>query len=277
MERNVITASQEPMTVPRLVRDLHALGVQPGMTLMVHTAMSKLGWIAGGAHAVVVSLLEAIGFDGTLVMPTHTGLTDPGGWENPPVPESWWPAIREHTPAYDPALTPTRGMGAVVECFRSIPVARRSAHPTYSATAVGPLAEQIVAHHPLDGAFGEASPYARLYDVDAVVLLLGVDHANNSSLHLAEHRATFDKPIIQHGAPLLLDGRRQYVFYRDLDGDSDDFAALGEAFADETGGERRGPVGGGEGRLVRQREIVDYAARWITRKRGSTPPQAERS
>lgn len=244
------------------------------MTLMVHSSMSKLGWVAGGPHAVVLALLEAVGPDGTLAMPTHTGLTEPRDWENPPVPESWWPVIRDETPAYDPSLTPTRGMGAIVECFRQVPGVRRSAHPTYSAAAVGPLAEVITAHHPIDDGFGERSPYAQLYELDAHVLLLGVDHAHNSSLHLAEHRATYHKVFKEHGAPVIQAGERRWVSYRDLDGDSDDFATLGEDFAREGGAELQGAAGAGQARLVRLRKVVDYAVAWIGRNRRQ---EAERS
>jgi aminoglycoside 3-N-acetyltransferase len=78
---------------------------------MVHSSLSRLGYVVGGAHTLVLALLAAIGSEGTLVMPTHSGdLTDPAGWMHPPVPEAWWAALRDQMPAYDQALTPTRGV-----------------------------------------------------------------------------------------------------------------------------------------------------------------------
>ena len=56
---------------------------------------------------------------------------------------AWWPTIRDEMPAYDPDLTPTREMGAIVECFRRAPGVRRSAHPAMSAAAVGPNARAL--------------------------------------------------------------------------------------------------------------------------------------
>ncbi|HET9733395.1 MAG TPA: AAC(3) family N-acetyltransferase [Acidimicrobiales bacterium] len=262
-EEEVIHAGG-PVTRARLAADLCDLGVVPGSTVMVHSSLSRLGWVAGGAQAVVLALLDAVGADGTLVVPTHSGhLSDPARWERPPVPEEWWPAIRRETPAFDPLLTPTRNMGAVVECFRHLPDASRSYHPIYSVAAVGAHRDRIVEGHALAHGLGEQSPLARLYDLDAWVLLLGVGHANNTSLHLAEYRADYPaKAWTTRASPVTVDGERRWVEWPDLDGDTTDFVALGADFA-ATGMEINGPVGGGTGRLMRQREVVDFAVAWM--------------
>jgi aminoglycoside 3-N-acetyltransferase len=88
MEHEVIARTTRPATVHSLVGELRRLGVEPGMVLLVHSSLSHLGWAAGGAQAVVLALLEAVGRDGTLVMPTHSYLTDTANWHDPPVPEA---------------------------------------------------------------------------------------------------------------------------------------------------------------------------------------------
>lgn len=267
-ERGVIDGSKRPATRDSLVADLRALGVEPGMTVMAHAALSRIGYVAGGAHAVVLALLDAVGEDGTLVMPTHsTDLTDPSTWSNPPVPVEWHQPLRDGMPAYDPLMTPTRQMGAVVECFRHVPGVVRSDHPTVSAAAVGPNAAFITGGHELANGLGESSPQARLYELDGSVLLAGVTHANNTSLHLAEHRsAPSDAATLPWSSPIMVDGERRWVTAPNLDDDPSDFAVIGEAFA-ETGLEVAGPLGAGTGRLMRSRDVVDFAETWMNEHR----------
>ena len=141
-------------------------------------------------------------------MPAHTGVSDPSRWQNPPVPEEWWPIIREEWPAFDPSLTPTRAMGAVAECFRRLPDVLHSGHPAVPVIARGPLAATITASHPLEQSLGDESPIGRLYDLDARIVLIGVGHDNNTSLHLCEHRAEWPtKATRADGAPAA--GRRR--------------------------------------------------------------------
>lgn len=258
-----------PVSTASLTADLRALGVRPGAAMLVHSSLSSLGWVIGDAPAAIAALAAALGADGTLAMPTHSGgLSDPGGWVAPPVPIEWHGRIRAEMPAYDPAITPTRIMGAIPESFRSHPGVRRSAHPRQSFAARGPQAAFIAQDHALDCAMGERSPLARLYDLDADVLLLGVGHDRNTSLHLAEYRAMWpSKRHTTFGSPVLIDGTRRWLEVDDLDFDDSDFARLGEDFERDTGATLIGKVGAASARLMRQRVLVDYAAEWIVRFR----------
>lgn len=262
-EQRAIESAERPVTRRSLVADLSGLGLEPGMTVMTHTSLSRLGWVVGGPQTVVDALLAVLGHDGTLMMPTHSSqLTDPGAWRNPPVPPAWCDDIRNDMPAYDPMLTPTREMGAVVEYFRHLPGVVRSDHPTVSAAAIGRRAHALLDGHALDRGLGEGSPQARLYDLDGHVLLLGVGHANNTSLHLAEHRSVpAGHRLLGQRSPVTVDGVRQWVDHDAIDEDND-FDAIGAAFA-ETGDERTGVVGAGTGRLMRSRDIVDFATGWL--------------
>lgn len=67
-----------PPTGPLVTRGtiaagLRELGVRSDDTLLVHSSLSSLGWVCGGPVAVVQGLLDALGPDGTLVVPTQTG------------------------------------------------------------------------------------------------------------------------------------------------------------------------------------------------------------
>lgn len=261
-EHDAVRRTRTPATVASLRDDLAGLGIAPGDLLLVHSSLSALGWVCGGPVTVVEALRAAIGPAGTLVMPSFSAqLTDPTFWENPPVPEAWVETIRAEMPAYNRALTPTRRMGAIVEYFRRLPGARRSGHPHVSFVAAGPRAAEITTGHELAYGLGETSPLARLYDLDAKVLLLGVGFDVNSSFHLAEHRSKWrGKREYTEGAPVRREGERVWVEFAELATHADDFARLGAAFAPRA---TTGTVACGKATLFPIRTAVDFAALWL--------------
>ncbi len=269
-EASVINQTRSaPATVQSLCDDFRSLGVRPGDVLLVHSSLSAIGWVCGGPVAVIQALEQALGPNGTLVVPTHTCyLSEPSLWRSPPVPGDWLATIRRTMPAFDPAVTPSRGMGAIPECFRSQPGVLRSNHPHDSFAARGPRADFIVGSHALHEGLGESSPLARLYDADASVLLLGVMHDSNTSLHLAEYRARYSsRRFVDNGAPVMIGNRRRWAHIRHLNYRVSDFNRLGAGFAAETGEVHTGNIGAAPSLLFPQRRIVDYAVHWLERYR----------
>ena len=270
-EGKVVQKTEVLATIDSLQADFRALGIRSGMVLLVHSSLSAMGWVCGGPVAVVIALQEVLGKTGTLVMPTHsTDLTEPSQWENPPVPESWWPVIRATMPAYQPDLTPTRSMGTIAETFRKQKGVLRSAHPHHSFCAYGHQASHITDNHSLEFSLGEGSPLARIYDLGGFVLLLGVGHDRNTSMHLAEYRAIFPtKHIVREGAPISTAGSRRWTTFENIDLDSSDFEGIGEDFPQSDVGRevRRGKVGLAKCQLMPQRAIVDFAVDWLEENR----------
>lgn len=270
-EDQAVRKVKTPATVGSLQTDFKALGIEKGMVLLVHSSLSAMGWVCGGAVAVIIALQEVLGKTGTLVMPTHsTDLSDPSQWKNPPVPESWWQTIRETMPAYDPDLTPTRSMGKIAETFRKQKTVLRSAHPQSSFCARGPQASDIVNNHALAYGMGENSPLARIYDLHGFVLLLGVNHSRNTSIHLAEYRADFpSKRVVREGAPISQAGSRTWTTFEDINVDASDFERIGEDFLRSDVGKvvRHGKVGIADCQLMPQRVVVDFAVDWLEKNR----------
>ncbi|WP_115862767.1 aminoglycoside N(3)-acetyltransferase [Halorussus litoreus] len=265
-----IERSDEPMTPELIAEDLRGLGVESGDTLLVHSSLSSLGWVAGGPPAVVDALMDVLTTEGTLVLPTHSPqYTDPARWENPPVPDDWEETIRTERPPYRAEVTPTRGVGAIPECFRNYPDVLRSRHPSYSFGAWGANAEEVVAAQTYDHGMGEGSPLARLYDRDATILMLGTDHDTDTSLHLAEHRADREQGVSTQIAPVVGDdGETELIEFEQLEYDADDFADVGRDFEDDhPEAVTRRTVGMADAKLVSQREIVDYGAAWFEENR----------
>jgi aminoglycoside 3-N-acetyltransferase len=267
-EQAIVLRTPHPRTRKELANDLRALGVQPGMTLLVHSSLSSIGWVCGGAVAVVQALFDALGPSGTLVMPTHTSAnSEPSNWRNPPVPSSWWETIRNTMPAFDPLVTPSTAMGCIAEVFRTWPETLRSGHPQVSFAAHGPSAGFITANHTVADALGDGSPLARVYELNGQVLLLGVGYNRNTSFHLAEYRTPGTNRLIE-GASVLEDGLPCWKIFPDLDWNAGPFAEIGAAF-EATSPVTVGLVGSAVSRLFRQRPAVDFAVDWLSRARSS--------
>lgn len=260
-----------PATTVSLAQDLRRLGLRSGDVVIVHTSLSALGWVVGGAVAVVRALEAVLGRQGTLVMPTQTtGLSDPSTWENPPAPPTWLQVIRDTMPPYDPSLTPTARVGVVPETFRKHDGVIRSSHPLYSFAARGPHAEQVVAAHDLHDGLGDGSPLGALYGLDARVLLLGVDHSANTSLHLCEYRLPVqwrDERRVRLPVGTDDDGITQWHTVDDIRLNSDDFDTIGRDLMGHDGAVAVGRVGAGAAQLMRQRVAVDHGIEWMQRHR----------
>ncbi len=263
-EAATISPDRLPLTVDMLTEQFGACGLRAGQTVLVHSSMSKMGWIAGGAQAVIQALLRVLGADGTLMMPSFTTQnTNPANWKQSPASEEWAAIIRANMPAFDPATTPPRNMGAIADLFRAWPGVVRSNHPVGSFAARGVHASYLTGNPQLLDEFGETSPLARLYELDGSILLLGVDHRNNSSLHVAEHRATWPgKHVVEEGSAVLVNGVREWVTFAMLDLDTSDFTTIGHAYEAQAG-ITHGQVGQATVRFMKQRPLIDFAVEWM--------------
>jgi aminoglycoside N3'-acetyltransferase len=220
--------------VSALVSQLRALGVQPGSVLLAHTSFREVGPLDGGPDELIDALLEAIGPNGTLVMPS---------WTN------------EDDELFDPSSTSTREhLGIVSELFRKRRGVLRGEHP-FAVAAIGPQAGFITSAPFVLPPHAKDSGVARVHDLDGWVLLLGVDHDSNTTIHLAELTAGVPYWQVNY-ITVLVDGRPKRVFYGENDSCCLRFN-LADVWLRERGLQREGEVGNSQAKLVRSRDVVD--------------------
>ncbi|MFF2143092.1 aminoglycoside N(3)-acetyltransferase [Kitasatospora sp. NPDC058190] len=251
------------MAVAALADRFARLGVRPGMVLHVQASLRALGPVEGGAGGVVDALLEVLGEEGTLVAYTATP-------ENSSTSRIYQAAVaglspaevdayRARMPRFDPTTTPASPtMGALSEAVRSRPGALRSAHPQTSWAAVGPLAGEITGHHPLTSHLGPDSPLGRLYDLDARVLMLGVEMARFTPFHLADLRQPGVR--VREYRCVAPDG---WISFEAPDLDDLHFGDLGTRVLAAATGVTTARIGTADCRLVPVREAVDLADRFL--------------
>lgn len=256
------------ITKDQLKKDLEALGVKKGMTVMVHSSLKSVGRVIGGPVSVIMALEEAVGAGGNIVMPTQTEqLCDPSEYEGD-LSEEEMRVIRDHLPVYHPDLTPTCYMGFIPETFRKQDGVFRSAHPHTSFAAWGKDAAYITENHGMDFALGEKSPLGKVYELDGRILLLGAPADSNSSLHLAEYRQenSFVKEKIWD-VKVKQGEEEVWTTYRDINNDSDDFDRIFEDYRRDTSGVMEGKVGEAKSYLMPMREMVEYTVGWMNGNR----------
>lgn len=253
-----------PNTLESLRRELSDLGLLPGMTVMVHSSLSKVGWTVGGPVTIIRALLGVLGTAGTVVMPAESpDVSDPVSWNDDRVKVEWHDTIRAHLPVFDPLTTPTT-MGAIPEAFRTFPGTLRSNHPIVSVCANGRLAEKITEHHALDFCEGKGTPFEKLYTLDAHTLLLGVGFNRCSSLHYAESLVPARRTTISR-FPIIQNGERVWVERPDMAFDNGvHFPVVGDKFT-ANGRIRAGRVGDADATLFSTRDLVDFAESYFLR------------
>lgn len=221
---------------------LRALGVEEGGVLLVHTSFRAVRPVEGGPRGLIGALRDALGPRGTLVMPSWTG--------------------DDATP-FDPRTTPASAdLGVVADAFWRMSGVVRSDQP-FAFAAMGPRAAEITADPlPLPPHIPE-SPAGRVHGLDGQVLLLGVGHDGDTTIHLAEILAGVPYRVPHH-ITVLRGGRPERIEYGENDHCCQRFALV-DGWLRERGLQREGIVGHAHARLARSRDIVAATAEHLSR------------
>ena len=235
---------KKAVTRRELVYQLQSIGVFGPRVVVVHTSFRAVGPVEGGPAGLIQALLEALAPDGTLVMPSWTGSD-----EEP----------------FDPLTTPASpDLGIVADTFWRMPGVVRSTHP-FAFAATGPQAEAITAGPlPLPPHVRE-SPIGKVRERDGRVLLLGVGHEANTTLHLAELMARVPYGVPKH-ITILRDGHPVRIPYRENDHCCQRFGLM-DGWLREQGVQQEGRVGHAQARQVRARDVVRTAREHLSSDR----------
>lgn len=236
------------VTRGRIVESLRGLGLGAGDIVMVHSSLRSIGYVEGGAEAVVDALLEVLGPGGTLVVPTF--IFSRGGLMSG----------SEQELIFDSANDPSE-MGAISEAARRRPGAHRTRHHIHSMAAVGAQGEEITRVQGVSAWAGDG-PFWQLYFRDAKVLMLGVPYLRCTFFHVVEQLVV--TPYRQwrevRGQEREADGTLRpmvnWMFSPRQPFVGNDFNKFGRML-EERGLARVGAVGNAVARLFRARDIID--------------------
>lgn len=157
---------------------LKNLGIVSGDIVLIHSSMKSMGHVEGGPETVIQAVLETVGNDGTLCMPTMVQRDFGNAYKN-----------------WDINKSPS-DVGYLTEYFRTREGSLRSDQATHAVSAIGKMAEFITSEHTAYGprlgefgdyAFSKSSPWQRLYELNAKMLFIGVLMKKGTIRHLAEH------------------------------------------------------------------------------------------
>jgi aminoglycoside N3'-acetyltransferase len=215
-----------------LVEQLRELGVAPGDVLLVHSSFRALR-AEGGPDALIDALIEVVGPEGTIVMPSWSDdddeVFDPAAYE-----------VDEH-------------LGVVADEFWQRPDVFRGTHP-FAVAAWGKHAEWVAAAPFILPPHAVGSGVSRVHDLDGKVLLLGVDHSENTTIHLGELLA--EVPYRKHlHITVLEDGKPKRIDYDENDHCCEGFRQM-NVWLNARGLQREGPVAQANAKLVRSRDIT---------------------
>jgi len=173
---------------------LRKLGVKKGDIVGVHSSLSSFGYVKGGADAVIDALLEAVGKEGTIAMPTHSNNLEKIELspEEKAIGVSWLFKILPYNPKETPCTT-----GTMPETFRKRRGVLRSSHPDQSIAAIGSKAKETTEA----GDGRSLAGWKVLYELDGYVLLIGVGLKVCTAMHLAESMVQLPKRILEKITP----------------------------------------------------------------------------
>ncbi|HOJ09992.1 MAG TPA: AAC(3) family N-acetyltransferase [Clostridiales bacterium] len=235
-----------------IINGLRKLGLSDGDHVMVHSSLKSFGYVEGGANTVIDAVLETIGSDGTMLLPTNVFQGSVTVFLRDKIRDNKGIDLR-----VEKSMT-----GIITETLRNRANSLRSIHPSHPVAAIGKKAEELLSeHHIGDSPAGKKSPYGKLAELDkGKILLLGVTNSRNTSIHTAEEYyssyifigETFDTKVI------ALDGKTHHVNVKGYCVNTPrDFTALDDELINKSI-MSRGLIGNSIAALINSKDLLSF-------------------
>ena len=239
------------LTQTQLIENFRALGVDSGDTLLVHSSYKSFGGVDGGPQTVIDALLEVLGADGTLLMPTFNfDFCKGADWD-----------VRE---------TPSQ-MGFMTNLVRTDPRAKRVFHPIYSFAVIGKYAEDFGALR-YKSAYAKNSAFGKLRELDGKIMVVGLSYNDSMTFfHHVEEMEGVDYRYLKDftGNITDWDGNTTVDTYqmlvRNLDMGVHTMVDPMGALMEEAGVIQSRQIGEADVRLMKANEVYEFTAREMKR------------
>lgn len=242
------------ITKNKIKKDLRKLGLKRGNWVLMHSSLKSLGYVKRGANTVINAVMEVIGEHGLFMVPSFT--------------------FTNFTPSFDPERTPSQ-MGLITETLRLREKSIRSWHPRHSVSVLGEKTKEVVSGHLETGSVGEGSPIDKLAEQGGYVLLMGVGHTVNTTIHTAEIYAEFpylhvkDSPHFPEQAVVKIpDGKKVRVDLAPYPTCSEGFWKLEPVMQDKEQ-IQYGKVGRADCQLMKSQDVIDTASSLLRKDPGA--------
>lgn len=244
-----------------IIQQLEVLGIQKGMVLLLHADTRRLGHLIGGEQILIEALMESVGYEGTIIMPTFTPqLMDPS-CQKKRVNPMFWEDVRHNALSFDRKLTPPLHCDALIHQFLRNDGIVRSYHPLYSFAAWGKYAKIICDKHPLHFGLSKDSPLGKVVDFNGYVVMLGCEYEDCSIFQLARYNGE-QSPIRVISAPIENNHKVLWKDMLELDYDTKNFSQIGEVM-EERSVVKTSYIGNGRCRLFSAREASTLATAYF--------------
>lgn len=249
-------------TLNTLRRDFELLGVKKGDLLMIHASVRSVGPVIGGVNVIIRALLDSIGPGGTL-----TAYVDF---------EPFFSSDDEtvDVPVFDKRIAhAARSHGVLHEAMRTWPGALRSDHPDAGVVAIGARAAWITADHPFQYGYGDGTPFAKIFELQGRILLVGAPLESITLLHYAEHKALIPHKRVRRYRRLMAGlAGPEWINFEEFETatpvsemlPSDYFERIGRDYL-SAGHGIKGQVGNSQSRLFESPDFVAFAISWMER------------